>query len=148
MQSQSIARSVEIIQDQLARSFAEMFAPVRLMFQAQLTRALEPLQMTLLQTPKPDVALYDILADRVRSQDYPSVGQLASQYRNQMENIGKLRRGSSSATAKRRMQEILKEHVYEVRVPGHELPQLVIDGRLTGGQRLHDDLDCSNRYSP
>jgi len=52
----------------MARSFAAQLAPVRLMFQAQLAEAFEPLRTMLLQTPKPDVVLYDILADRVRSQ--------------------------------------------------------------------------------
>jgi len=141
MQSQSISSSLEIVRDHMARSFAAGFAPVRLMFEAELAHAFEPLRTMLLQTPKPDVVLYDILADRVRSQDYLSVEQLASQYRNRMEEIGKLRRGSSTATAKRRMQEILNEHVYEVRVPEHELPPLVVNGRLTGGQRLCDDID-------
>ena len=52
----------------MARSFAAQLAPVRLMFQAQLAEAFEQLRTMLLQTPKPDVVLYDILADRVRSQ--------------------------------------------------------------------------------
>ena len=143
MQSQSLARYAEIILDQNARSFT----PVRLMIQAQQAQAFESLRMTSPQTPKPDVVLYEILANRVRRQDYQSVGQLASQYRNRMEKIGKLRRCSSSATAKRRMQEILNEHVYGIRVPEHELPSRVINGRITGGQRLHDDIHCSNGHT-
>jgi hypothetical protein len=143
MQSQSLARYAEIILDQNDRALT----PVVQMIQAQQAQAFESLRMTFPQTPKPDVVLYEILANRVRSQDYQSVGQLAGQYRNQMENIGKLRPGSSSKTAKRRMQEILNEHVYGVRVPQHELPLLVINGRITGGQRLYDDIHFSNGHT-
>ena len=143
MQFQSLARYAEVILDQNARSFT----PAGLMIQAQQEQAFESMKKTFPQTPKPDVVLYDILANRVRSQDYQSVGQLAGQYRNRMENIGKLRPSSSYKTAKRRMQEILNEHVYGVRVPQHELPLLVINGRITGGQRLYDDIHFSNGHT-
>ena len=130
-----------------AHENARSFTQAGLMIQAQQAQAFESLRMTFPQTPKPDVVLYEILANRVRRQDYQSVGQLASQYRNRMEKIGKLRRCSSSAMAKRRMQEILNEHVYGIRVPEHELPSRVINGRITGGQRLHDDIHCSNGHT-
>ena len=83
MQFQSLARYTEIILDQNARAFTHVVQ----MIQAQQAQAFESLRMTFPQTPKPDVVLYDILANRVRSQDYQSVGQLAGQYRNRMENI-------------------------------------------------------------
>ena len=124
MQFQSLARYTENILDQNARAFTHVVQ----MIQAQQAQAFESLKKTFPQTPKPDVVLYDILANRVRSQDYQSVGQLAGQYRNRMENIGKLRPGSSSATAKRRMQEILNEHVYGVRV--HRPKRLNTDANL------------------
>jgi hypothetical protein len=83
----------------------------------------------------PAESLFDNLAARVRKQDYISTGNLACEYRPDMIAIGKLKMGSKKLTARRRLQEILAEHVYGARVPVEELPVAVRRGIETGHER-------------
>jgi hypothetical protein len=83
----------------------------------------------------PAESLFDNLAARVRKQDYISIGNLACEYRPDMIAIGKLKMGSKKLTARRRLQEILAEHVYGARVPVEELAAAVRRGIETGHER-------------
>ena len=83
----------------------------------------------------PAESLFDNLATRVRKQDYISTGNLACEYRPDMIAIGKLKKDSKKLTARRRLQEILAEHVYGARVPVEELPAAVRRGIETGHER-------------
>lgn len=83
----------------------------------------------------PAESLFDNLAARVRKQDYISTGNLACEYRPDMIAIGKLKMDSKPSTARRRLQEILAEHVYGARVPVEELPVAVRKGIETGHER-------------
>ena len=83
--------------------------------------------------PRTKNQLFDLLAVDVRR--HVPVKEMLRRYQWFMVRLGLLRNDSTDRSALRRLQELLKEGVYDVRVPSGDLAPHVQAGRLRGRSR-------------